>query len=196
MRLSVLLLALVLAAPAAHAQLIPSFGVQAGLNFASFSDAASFDTGRSAGFHVGGYGQAGFGPVGLKAGVLYVSGGRIEAQGEAAAREELNVAFVAVPVDLQLRGAFPLVTPYALVGPELRFAVGDLLDAEARGVAVGASVGAGVDVRPLVGPRVFAELRYGFDVTGFFRDGVAGVPATENESVRVGLFFARVGVGL
>jgi len=188
---------LLLAVPDARAQLLPSFGVAGGLNFTSLTDAASFDTGNAVGYHVGLFADAGFGPIGARASVLYVSAGRVERPtlGGLAA-QSVNVAYVAIPVDLQYRMMTPLVRPYALAGPEARFAVGSLASEDARDVAVALNVGVGAELSAFIGPKVFGEVRYGFDVTGFAGDEFLGTPTTSNESLRVNLITFRVGVGL
>jgi hypothetical protein len=177
-----------------QAQILPSFGVTGGLNFGSLSDAATVDLDQSTGYHVGVFGDVGFGPVGLRASILYVRAGSLSLP--TAGSDNPTVSFVSIPIDLQYGLGLPLVNPYLLAGPEARLPVGDLADADARGVAVAINVGVGAEVSAFIGPKVFAELRYAFDVTGFFDDGVAGIPATSDESIQVNLFFFRVGVGL
>jgi hypothetical protein len=191
-----LLAALLAVSPDARAQLLPSFGVTGGLNFTSLSDAATFDTDNSTGFHVGLFADAGFGPIGARAAVLYVSAGSVEEAVAGAALRRRNVAYIALPVDLQYRMMTPLVRPYALFGPEARFAVGDLASSDARSVAVALNFGVGAELSAFIGPKVFGEIRYGLDVTGFFDDEVFGTPATQNESLKVNMVALRVGIGL
>ncbi len=177
------------AAPLAHAQLIPSFGVTGGLNFGSLSDAAGADLDQSTGYHVGVFGDFGFGPLAARASVIYVRVGDIELP----LFNDPSVTYISVPVDLQYRLPSPLLKPYALFGPEARFAVGDLTDLEAESVAFAVNLGIGAELAALIGPKVFAELRYAFDVTGF-APGEAGDLA--DEDFKVNVFFLRVGVGL
>ncbi len=181
-----LLAALCAAAPLAHAQLIPSFGVAGGLNFGSLSDAGTADLDQSTGYHVGVFGDFGFGPLGARASILYVKAGDTEG--------DQSLSFVSVPVDFQYGLPLPLLRPYALLGPELRFATGDLADAEARSVNIAINAGIGAELSALVGPSVFAELRYALDVTGFFDDEAFGVQT--DDSFKVNTFYLRLGVGL
>jgi hypothetical protein len=55
------------------------------------------------------------------------------------------------------------------------------------------NVGLGAKLGAFIGPEVFAELRYAFDLSGTFSE----VPATDFETDgSVNVFFIRVGVGL
>ena len=186
-RLLTLALAFALSAPLVQAQLIPSFGVTGGLNFGSLSDAGTADLSQSTGYHIGVFGDFGFGPLGARASVLYVRVGDIELP----VFNDPEVSFVAVPVDLQYRFPTPVLKPYALFGPEARFAIGDLADLNAESVALALNVGLGAELAAIVGPRVFAELRYGFDVTGFAPGDFGG-----DDDFKVNAFFLRVGFGL
>jgi len=185
----VLALGAALSAPNAHAQIIPKFGVAGGLNFGSLSDAAGLDLDSSTGYHVGVFGDVGFGPLAARLSLLYVNAGSI-GEGD----DDASVTFIAVPVDFKFRFPSPLVKPYALLGPEARFATGDLADADARSVNLAINAGVGAELDALIGPSVFAELRYALDVTGFADDEFFGV-ATD-ESFNVSVFYLRVGIGL
>jgi len=192
-RTTLLTLAVVFAtaftASSAHAQIIPKFGVAGGLNFGSLSDAATADFESSTGYHVGIFGDVGFGPLAARASILYVKAGDI-GQGD----DEASVTFIAVPVDFKFRFPSPIVKPYALLGPEARFATGDLADADARSVNFAINAGIGAELDALVGPSLFAELRYALDVTGFADDEFLGFQT--DDSFKVSVFYLRVGVGL
>ena len=189
LRLALLALAVALTAPLAHAQLIPSFGVTGGLNFGSLSDAAGADLDQSTGYHIGVFGDFGFGPLATRASLLYVKAGEIEGLAD-----DASISFIAIPLDLKFQFPSPVVRPYALIGPEARFATGDLADADARSVNLAINAGIGAELSALIGPKAFAELRYAFDVTGFFDDEAFGIPT--DQSFKVNVFFLRVGVGL
>jgi hypothetical protein len=193
--LCVLMAGATVTAPTAQAQLLPSFGLTGGLNFGSLSDAATVDLDESTGYHIGVFSDFGFGPVGVRGSLMYVRAGNLGLPIVGGGGDAV-VSFIALPVDLQYRAGTPLVNPYALFGPELRFPLGDLADADARSVAVALNLGVGASFGAFIGPTVFAELRYAFDVTGFFDDGVAGVPASVDDSVKLNIFYLRIGVGL
>lgn len=180
-------------APRAEAQLIPSFGVTGGVNFANLSDAATANLENSVGWHGGVYAQMGFGPIGARASLLYVRSGDLEVPG---ITDDPSISYIAIPIDLKYSLGLPLVDPYALLGPEARFPIGDLLDEDARSVALAVNAGIGADVGAFIGPRFFAELRYAFDVTGFFGDGIGETQTADDGVVRVNVFYLRVGIGL
>lgn len=198
------LLAAVLAAPAAHAQLFPSFGVTGGVNFANLSDAVAVELDGATGFHLGVYADLGLGSVGLRPQLLYLRAGEVvtpdfaDPQGNPL---DASVAanFIAIPVDFQYRLPTPVVKPYALLGPEVRFPIGDTgpdAEAEARSVTAAINVGLGIGFNaPLVGPSGFAELRYAFDLTGLV-DGLVINDIALDDEYRVNLLMLRVGVGL
>lgn len=189
LRYALLALLFAASAPLAQAQLLPSFGLTGGLNFGSLSDAAGADLESSTGYHIGVFGDFGFGPLALRGSVLYVKAGSIET-----GADDASITFIAVPVDVKFQFPSPLIRPYALLGPEFRFATGDLADADARSLNLALNAGLGAELSALIGPKVFAELRYALDVTGFAGDEFFGVPT--DDSFKVSAFFLRVGVGL
>ncbi len=202
LRRTLLAFAFVLAAPLAQAQLIPSFGVTGGLNFGSLADATAIDLDQSTGYHVGVFGDVGFGPLAARVSILYVKAGdaQFNAGGGTASSGNTSVTFVAVPVDFKFRFPSPVVKPYALLGPEARFPTGDLTDfSGSRSTTLALNFGVGAELSAIIGPRVFAELRYGLDVTGFVDGGElpGGVGTFDsNDSFKVNVFFLRVGFGL
>lgn len=207
-RFALLAAALVLIAPLAQAQFIPKFGVTGGPNFGSLNDAGGYGLENSTGYHVGVFGDLGFGSFATRAAILYVKIGESNRElppsdcgpivpcgpMQPSSVPGPDVAFIAVPIDLRYRFLTPVVKPYALLGPEARFPTGDLADADARSVNLAINAGVGAELDALVGPSVFAELRYAFDVTGFADDEFFGVPT--DESFNVSVFYVRVGVGL
>lgn len=188
--LAALLLTAALALPA-RAQLLPSFGVAAGANFSSLGDAAGLDLDQSTGFHVGVFADLGIGPLAIRPAVLYQRIGSIQVLAD-----EEDLSFIAVPIDLKFGFPSPLVKPYALVGPEFRFPIGgitDIDDFDTKSVNTAINVGAGAELSALIGPKVFAELRYAFDVSGLADDGLG---TNSDATLKVNLFMIRVGVGL
>ncbi len=181
MRLFLLAL-LVAVAPAARAQLIPSFGAAVGVNFASLGDAGTLALDGSTGYHAGIYADLGFGGLSVRPGLFYVRAGSL--------LNDENVDYVSVPVDLKAAFPSPLVKPYVVAGPEFRFPQGSITQFNRRDFALAANVGAGVEVGGFLLPNAFAELRYGLDLSGLRDD-----PEVD-ESVKVNLFMVRVGLGL
>jgi hypothetical protein len=195
---TLLLAAAALAAPAAHAQLIPSasFGVTAGVNFASLSDAGSRDLDNSTGYHAGLYADLGVGGLSIRPAILYVAAGDIDVV-PGGTEDGEGVDYVSIPVDLQLSLPTPLVQPYAIVGPEFRFPQGDIEEGEVntRDFSLAANAGLGVELGGFLLPNAFAEVRYGLDISGLL-DEEDGSAEEEFESVKVNLVMIRVGVGI
>ncbi len=188
-----LLAALVLLAPAAHAQLIPSLdvGLAGGANFASLSDAGQADFDASTGFHIGAYADIGALFFSGRTGVYYLRAGDVDTDGNAATEGEA-VSFVTIPVDFQFQTPTPVIKGYAFVGPEFRFPVNgfDTFDRQAVNYAV--NVGAGVKGSiPVVGYGGFVELRYARDLNGVVDPAVEDGPG-----YKVHLFMVRAGIGL
>ena len=194
-------------APAATAQVpfIPQFGVLGGVNFGSLSDAraaagdASLE--NSTGFHVGAFAELGLGPIGVRPSVVFVKAGSIELPGaNAESVTDFSTSYIAVPVDVRYSPLpTPVIKPYLLAGPEVRFPLGDIVDiANARSIAVAANVGVGAKLGTLVGPTFFGEIRYAFDISGFVEDTDFGDGTTVDSSGSFGLngLFVTVGVGL
>lgn len=179
-----LLIALVfLAAPAARAQLIPSFGAAAGVNFASLGDAATVELDGSTGYHVGIYADLGVAGLSVRPGLFYVRAGSLLSNDE-------SVDYVSIPVDFKAAFPSPVVSPYAVIGPEFRFPQSSPFDANTRDFALAANLGVGVEAGGILLPNAFAELRYGLDLSGLQDDDAV------DESVKVNLFMIRVGVGI
>ena len=189
LRFLTLALALAALAAPARAQLLPSFGVAGGVNFASLNDVAGADLDNSTGWHIGLYADVGIGPLAIRPGLFYLRAGDVETTTGAG---DIAADFVTIPVDLRFQTPFPVLKAYALAGPEFRFPVGEngvLVDTRAVNVAANVGVGASFNP-PLAGPSGFLELRYAFDVTGF----AEAVGA--DSDYRVSLFMIRAGIGL
>ena len=202
-RLVALATALLLA-PAASAQLLPSFGVTGGVNFANLSDATAVELDGATGYHIGLYAEAGLGSLGIRPQLLYLRAGDVTtpgfADGEGSSLDaSVAASFIAIPVDLQYRLPTPIVKPYAFAGPEVRFPVGDSgpdAQDDVRKVTAAVNVGVGIGFNaPLVGPSGFAELRYAYDLTGLV-NGLEVNGVTLDDEYRVNLLMLRVGVGL
>lgn len=195
MRILSVALLLALAAPAAHAQLVPSIdlGIAGGVNFASLGDAANVDLGSSTGYHIGAYADVGVLFFAARTGVYYLRAGDIDTDGNENTDGQ-TVSFITVPVDFQFQTPTPFVKAYALVGPEFRFPLGDFDELggtfDRSNVNTVANVGLGVKGGlPLFGPSGFLELRYSFDVTGINS-------ADGDDDFKVSLFLIRAGVGI
>lgn len=197
MRFLPLALLLALAAPQVQAQVVPSIdiGIAGGVNFANLSDASTLDLGTSTGYHIGAYADVGVLFFSARTGVYYLWAGELSDAVTVGNDNNDAVRFVTVPVDFQLQTPTPLVQAYVLAGPEFRFPIGDLntlagtFDRENVDIVLNVGVGVSGGL-PLFGPSGFAELRYGYDVTGIGSDTVA------SEDTKLNLVLLRVGFGI
>ncbi len=176
-------------APAAHAQLIPSFGITGGVNFGSLSDVAGVNLENSTGFHAGIYADFGFGPLALRPSLMYLRAGDVQQAGGS-----VTADFLSLPIDFKFQTPLPVLKAYAAIGPDFRFPIGDggvLVDREAVNVAVDVALGASFNA-PLVGPSGFLEVRYALDVSGF----AESLDASVSDDYKLNLFMIRAGIGL
>ena len=183
--------ALSLAAPASAQRL----GVTAGANFGSLTDAQTVNLRSSTGYHVGVFGGATAGTVGVRAAVLYLHAGDAsfvcpdDQFCTLEVKPEVAVDVVSVPVDLQLRFPLAVAAVYVGAGPDLRFPLNDgrpVFDTRSVNVAATGLVGAELS-------NVFLELRYAADVTGYARD----LDLVDSDTdYKLNTFMVRLGVGI
>lgn len=184
--------ALVLAAPAAHAQ----FGIAAGANFDQLSDV---DTGsreatfkNATGYHVGLFVDLPLGPVALRPGVFYTDVSEFEVEDGAGNFDRVSLDLIEVPIDVRFRIPAPVIKPYVSAGPVFRFAQNQDEDGEfePEDFTIAAAAGAGVELSAL-GFRPFAEARYQFGLQDLTKE-VAGFSTASGG--RVNSFMIRVGL--
>lgn len=198
------LLALLLGAPSAvHAQ---GMGISAGANFNSLGDIETGDRSATlenvAGWHVHLWFDLPVGPVALRPGIRYMDAGRLFESSRAAGFEnglddEQVVTFLEMPLDVRLRMTMPMVTPYLLAGPLLRFTTDtnneDRL--EQFSLAAGAGVGAELGI---AGLRFYPELKYSFGITRFTKNEyqIGDVMISPDEDQRLNALMLSLGIGL
>lgn len=131
----------------------------------SYDAVIGFFAGITAGLNLG--------PASVHAGVTYINAGAIFDGTEFLERDDFNVGFVAIPVDVRVfLPISPLASPYLLGIGEMRYRL-DLSDAHAdfedaltrQSVAAGIGVGVRLNI-PGIGLRIAPEVRYAIDVTG------------------------------
>lgn len=153
-------------------------GVVGGLNFESLDDVsqeATFES--STGYHVGLAYTRDFAVLGLRLSGIYRRVGEYEFAGQQGGDSAtLDLSTIEIPLDLKYRLALPLVTPYAMAGPQVSFPIGngsgelgDDFEDNLEDVNLSGNVGAGVEFN-LGGVRLAPELRYEFGVTSIFDD--------------------------
>lgn len=194
--LSSLLLAVMVSAPAATAQV----GVAAGLNFDRFSDIEADRTSfeNATGFHVGIFYDLPLGPIAIRPGVFYMDVGTIDIERDGSVVESIDLNLFEVPVDLRIRMMTPLIKPYATVGPVLRFASSDDEEFEdsLNNFSVAANIGLGLELgAPGAQIRLFPELRYSFGISNLTDDVTfLGQQFSTEDNLRLNTFMVRLGV--
>lgn len=180
-------------APVANAQILfPSadFGISGGVNFGSLNDAVEAELDNSTGFHIGAHADVSAAMLSFRGGIYYLRAGEVQRADE---EENVTADFITIPVDFHVQLPAPIVRPYALVGPEFRFPIGDngnAVSTESVNVAINFGVGAKLGLP--VGPSGFLELRYALDATGF-----AELAGTETDNdYELSMFMLRAGVGI
>lgn len=172
---AVLMFALVPGPNAAQAQLRYDFS--AGPNVTSVevdfesTEQPSYDA--VVGFFAGVTAGLSLGPASIHAGATFINAGAIFDGSNFMERDNFNVNFIAIPLDVRVYFPISLIaSPYLLGSGELRYRL-DLSDAD-QGFedsltrqSAAAGIGAGVRLNvPGLGLRISPEIRYAIDVTG------------------------------
>jgi len=197
------------AAPPAEALI--DAGVSGGLNFASLNDIEINDAGTSydnrTGYHIGVYAKGGLGPFAVRAGVVYLNAGPLfeglsdEIDLPESFQDDFDVRFLAIPIDFHYRLATPVLNPYFLVGPELRFDAtsADDFDDNLKSTSFAGNIGVGVEFSlPILDLSIAPEFRYSFDLTGITEEDLAigGTTYDALENHKADSFMLRVHIGL
>ncbi|MFH1279835.1 MAG: outer membrane beta-barrel protein [Candidatus Eisenbacteria bacterium] len=190
------------------ARAIIDTGLSVGMNFASLDDVDVKDTkttyDNKTGWHFGVFAKTALGPLGLRAGAVYLDAGPLfeglsdNLEG-VTLKDDFDVRFFVVPIDLQYRLVTPVVKPYLLAGPEIRFNVtsSDDFEGNFKDTQWAANVGVGIEFTlPIVGVGVTPEFRYSFALTDLTEDSIeiGGVSYDLSDAFKVGSYHLRVHV--
>lgn len=191
------LLALLLASnpKTASAQL----GIAVGGNFNELSDIDSATFDNATGFHVGVFYDLGVGPVALRPGLFYMDAGDFDANGDGFESQSFDLQFIEIPVDVRFNVlTAPIVRPYVLAGPVLRFAQtsDDDFKDSLKEISYAANVGFGIEIGPPVGGfTLYPEIRYAFGISSITDDNeFLGASFTADEDQQFNAFMLRLGV--
>ena len=196
------LLALLLAHAVSSQTASAQLGIAVGGNFNELSDIDSdppttFD--NATGFHVGVFYDLGVGPVALRPGLFYMDAGDFDATGDGFEAQNFDLQFIEVPVDVRFNVlTAPIVRPYVLAGPVLRFAQtsDDDFKDSLNEISYAANVGFGLEIGPPVGGfTLYPEIRYAFGVSSITNDNeFLGASFTADEDQQFNAFMLRLGV--
>lgn len=180
-------------------------GLSAGANFTELSD---IDTGdrqatfeNASGWHIHLWFDLPVGPVAVRPGIRYMD------MGELFQTESIDVitgefgtddvvTLLEIPVDVRIRLGLPIITPYVMAGPVLRFPTGDEGERlESFSLAGGAGIGLELG---LGGMKLYPELKYTFGITRFTKDEyqLGNVTVSPDEDQRLNAVMLSVGIGL
>lgn len=180
-------------------------GVSAGLNFNSLSDIdtgdrqATFD--NSQGWHVAVWFDLPLGPLAVRPGLRYMDAGTVfegVREGGIGLGDDVNVRLIEIPIDLRVRLGVPIITPYVLAGPVLRFPTSANEDEDRlQSFSFAGQLGAGVELG-LGGIRLFPEIKYTFGISRFTKESytVRGILFEPDENQQLNAFMLSLGFGL
>lgn len=176
-------------------------GISGGANFAELDDIdsgdrqATFD--NATGWHLHLWFDLPLGPVALRPGIRYMDMGELFQDSSLPTQfDDETASLVEVPVDVRLRLGLPLVAPYVMAGPVLRFPSGSGDDRfESFSLAGGAGVGLELG---LGGLTLYPELKYTFGITRFTQESyeVGGVTFSPDDDQHLNAVMLSVGIGL
>jgi hypothetical protein len=196
--LALLLMTATSGADTAYAQ---GLGISAGLNFSQLSDIdtgdqrATFD--NASGWHVHLWLDLPIGAVAIRPGVRYMDAGDVFESGSlSGAAESIDATLLEVPVDVRFRLPLPLLTPYVMAGPVLRFPMSD--DGERfRSVSVAGGAGVGLELS-LGGMTLYPELKYTFGLTSYTEESyeLGGVTFAPGSDQHLNAVMLSIGISL
>lgn len=178
-------------------------GLSVGANFNELSDIdsgdreATFD--NATGWHLHLWVDLPAGPIALRPGIRYMDAGAVFQDDDLVIPdEEQAISLLEIPIDLRYRFTVPIVTPYVLAGPVLRFPTGNDDDSDRlQSFSVAANLGVGAELG-LAGLRVYPELKYTFGITRFTEEEyeLGGVTFQADDSQHLNAIMLSLGIGL
>lgn len=185
--------------PTAAAQ---GLGLSLGPNFNQLSDIdtgdrqATFD--NATGWHLHLWVDLPVGPVAVRPGLRYMDAGSVFDEADLSIPDaEQTVSLLEIPIDVRYRFTVPIVTPYLLAGPVLRFPTGNQDSDRFESFSVAGGLGIGVEAG-LAGVRLFPELKYTFGITRFTQEEyqLGGITFEPDESQHLNAVMLSLGIGL
>lgn len=180
------------------------FGLAVGANFTELDDIDFGDRrttlDNSTGWHAHLWVDVPLGPVALRPGIRYFRAGKLfeDALDDLPTEfDDATASMIEIPLDIRYRFTLPVLTPYLMAGPVLRFpAISD--DSERfRTFSLAGGAGVGLEVA-LGGLRLFPELKYTFGITRFTDDSyeIGGITIEPDNEQRLNAVMLTLGIGL
>ncbi len=185
---------------------INQFGFTAGLNFDRLTDVslnnvdANFDS--KTGWHAEVWIDLSLlGILTLRPGLRYMDAGKLfEGLSEIDERavDDFDITLVEVPILVHFGFPAPIIKPYILAGPVLRFPVGvdNTIDNDLNSLTLAGELGFGVAV-PFAGLTLYPEIAFTFGLSSFTNDEIIIGFATfsTDDSQHLNTAMLRLGVG-
>lgn len=150
-------------------------GLIGGGNFAALADITAgdelIDFDNTTGYHIGAFLDIGLGGVGLRPAVYYLDAGPLFQGADFLDRDDFNLAYVTVPVDLRVSLGVGPIKPYLLAGPELRILASagnapEALEEQLSTLVMSAGLGLGLELQiPGIGLTLYPQIRYSFGIS-------------------------------
>lgn len=200
---SLLLFICLTGAEAARAQ---GVGISVGANFTALSDIetssgeATFD--NASGWHIHLWFDLPLGPIAVRPGLRYMDLGELfelgsVENGAVGGTADQVVTLLEIPIDVRFRLGLPMITPYVMAGPVLRFPAGSDDDDRLESFSLAGGAGIGLELG-LAGLKLYPELKYTFGITRFTQDSyeIGGVTISPDEDQRLNAVMLSIGLGL
>ncbi len=185
---------------------ISQIGFTAGLNFDRLTDVslnnvdANFDS--KTGYHIEVWIDLSLlGVLTVRPGLRYIDAGKLfEGLSEIDERavDDFDITLMELPVLVRFGFPVPVIKPYILAGPVLRFPVGvdNTIDNDLNSLTLAGELGFGVAV-PFAGLTLYPEIAFTFGLSSFTNDEIIIGFATfsTNDSQHLNTAMLRLGVG-
>jgi hypothetical protein len=190
-------------ATSANAQI--RIGVVGGANFASLKEIRTeeslVDLDNATAYHAGVFLDIGLGPVGIRPAVYYLNAGRLFKGASFLSKDDFDLVYITIPVDLVYTLGIGPLKPYLFAGPEFRLLnatdAPEELDENIQSFVMNGSLGLGVEIGiPGVGLTLLPHLRYSFGLSRFIEKTymVEGVTIQTEGNTRLNGWLLSLGV--
>ena len=186
---------------------VQQIGVTAGLNFDRLTDVSLNDVDANFESKTGWHAEVWIdlsllGVLTVRPGLRYVDAGALFEGGLTDVIEDVeenfDISLVEVPVLVRFGFPAPVVKPYVLAGPVLRFPVGvdRTIDTDLEALTLAGELGFGVEV-PFAGLNLYPEIAFTFGLSSFTKDEIIIDFATfsTDDSQHLNTAMLRLGIG-
>jgi Outer membrane protein beta-barrel domain len=200
-------LALLMIMPADRALAQVRLGLLGGANFSALKDMTAGESpvelDNATGYHIGAFLDIGFGAFGIRPAVYYLDAGPLFEGADFLDRDDFNLVYVSVPLDLRYSLGVGPIKPYLLAGPELRILTSaqeapEALKDQLSDLVMNGGVGLGVEISiPGVGLTLYPQIRYSFSLSEWLDRSyeIEGISITTDDGQKPNMWLLSLGVG-